>query len=216
MEYEIRRSRRARRVHVRVQLDGSVEVVLPERSPQRAAARAVRELRPWIDQRRALVAEAQAAREQRDGWLPYLDERLTLVPQPTRRRVHRRGAELLVPADPDSAGPALERWYRRVAHKEITARLDGATAAVGSSYSGLTIRAQRTRWASCSPSGAMSFNWRLMLAPSDVLDYVVWHEVCHLDVLDHSPRFWSLLAERLPGYEAPRAWLRRHGAELVL
>jgi predicted metal-dependent hydrolase len=62
----------------------------------------------------------------------------------------------------------------------------------------------------------MSFNWRLLLAPESVLDYVVWHEVCHLEILDHSPRFWALLAGRWPRYREDRAWLRRNGATLVL
>jgi len=62
----------------------------------------------------------------------------------------------------------------------------------------------------------MSFNWRLLLAPESVLDYVVWHEVCHLEVLDHSPRFWALLAPRCPDYREHVRWLRRHGGTLVL
>jgi predicted metal-dependent hydrolase len=62
----------------------------------------------------------------------------------------------------------------------------------------------------------MSFNWRLLLAPEPVLDYVVWHEVCHLHVLDHSPRFWSMVARYCPGYREQVRWLRRHGATLVL
>ena len=62
----------------------------------------------------------------------------------------------------------------------------------------------------------MSFNWRLLLAPEPVLDYVVWHEVCHLEVMDHSPRFWALLRRRCPDYREHLRWLRRHGATLVL
>jgi predicted metal-dependent hydrolase len=62
----------------------------------------------------------------------------------------------------------------------------------------------------------MSFNWRLMLAPEPVLDYVIWHEICHLRVMDHSPRFWSLVATHCPGYQEQRRWLRRHGSTLVL
>ena len=90
-----------------------------------------------------------------------------------------------------------------------------ATSA-GTTYSGLTIRGQRTRWASCSSKGAMSFNWRLLLAPPEVLDYVVEHEVCHLEVMDHSPRFWALLESRVPGWRAHARWLRRYGSTLVL
>ena len=62
----------------------------------------------------------------------------------------------------------------------------------------------------------MSFNWRLLLAPEPVLDYVVWHEVCHLEVMDHSPRFWKLLGDRCPDYRQQLRWLRRHGGTLVL
>jgi predicted metal-dependent hydrolase len=62
----------------------------------------------------------------------------------------------------------------------------------------------------------MSFNWRLLLAPAAALDYVVWHEVCHLEVRDHSPRFWALLDARFPGYREQAGWLRRNGATLVL
>ena len=62
----------------------------------------------------------------------------------------------------------------------------------------------------------MSFNWRLLLAPEPVLDYVVWHEVCHLEVMDHSPRFWALLDRHCPGYREQKRWLRRHGQTLVL
>jgi predicted metal-dependent hydrolase len=212
--YRVRRSDRGRRVRVRVDAADGVEVVLPRRAPERAAAAAVQELRPWIERRLAEIATARAVIERRRGRLPYLDEELTLTPQTGRTRAHRRGSLLLVPAG--DARPALERWYRRAARREVAARLDAATAAVGARYTRLTIRGQRSRWASCSPDGAMSFNWRLLLAPSAVLDYVVWHEVCHLDVMDHSPRFWALLAERLPDYRTHQAWLRRNGATLVL
>jgi predicted metal-dependent hydrolase len=214
IDYTIRRSSRARHVRVNVHAHHGVEVVLPARAPERAAAAAVVELRPWIERR---LREADAVRARlvdRAGTLPYLGEALTLVGQVGRTRVHRRGDRLLVPAG--DARPALERWYRRAARVEIAARLDGATARAGYGYRDLAIRGQRTRWASCSADGRMSFNWRLMLAPESVLDYVVWHEVCHLEVLDHSPRFWALLERRWPRYREDRAWLNRHGATLVL
>ena len=213
--YTIRRSDRARRVRVRVDpRDGAVEVVLPRRAAQREAAAAVVELRGWIARRQAEVAVAQARVAARAGTVPYLGADLLLWPEPGRTRVHRRGDVLVVP-DAD-ARPALERWYRRQARAEIAPRLDGAAAAIGKSYTKLTIRDQRTRWGSCSSAGAMSFNWRLLLAPEAVLEYVVRHEAAHLAVMDHSPRFWALMAQLLPGYQQPRRWLRDHGATLVL
>jgi predicted metal-dependent hydrolase len=212
--YTVRRSSRARRVRVNVHAHSGVEVVLPDRAPERAAAAAVKELRPWIERRLDEAREALETISARGATLPYLGTPLELTPQAGRSRVHRQGGRLLVPAG--DARPALERFYRRAARTEIGARLDRATALAGSAYSGLAIRAQRTRWASCSPRGQMSFNWRLLLAPERVLDYVVWHEVCHLEILDHSPRFWALLERHWPGYREDRDWLRQNGATLVL
>jgi predicted metal-dependent hydrolase len=179
-----------------------------------SAAAAVMELRPWIERRLAEVAETRATLRGRAGTLPYLGVSLRLVSEPSRSIVRRDGERLLVPAV--NPTPAIERFYRRAARAEIGPRLDAATAAVGQSYSGLSIRGQRSRWASCSPDGAMNFNWRLLLAPEAVLQYVVWHEVCHLEVRDHSPRFWALLGNRFPSWRSQRDWLRRNGATLVL
>jgi predicted metal-dependent hydrolase len=212
--YTVRRSTRARRVRVNVNAHSGVEVVLPIRAPERAAAAAVSELRPWIERRLLEARELLAVVAARAGTVPYLGATLELVPQDGRTRVHRVGERLLVPGgDPR---PALERFFRRAARSEIEPRLDRATALAGCAYTGLDVRGQRTRWASCSASGRMSFNWRLLLAPERVLDYVVWHEVCHLEILDHSPRFWALLERRWPDYRADRDWLKRNGGALVL
>jgi predicted metal-dependent hydrolase len=180
-----------------------------------AAAAAVAELRPWIERRQAELHRARALVAARGDTLPYLGGSLAVRAEPGRTRVRRAGSVLLVPAGADRV-QAIERWYRRAARTEVAPRLDRACALAGSTYTKLTIRGQRTRWASCSRSGAMSFNWRLLLAPEPVLDYVVWHEVCHLEVMDHSPRFWALLESRCPDCRAEARWLRRHGATLVL
>lgn len=212
--YSVRRSARARRVRVNVNADQGVEVVLPARAPERAAAAAVAELRPWIERRLREAESVRARLAERAGTVPYLGETLQLVGQTGRTRVHRVGDRLLVPQE-DPLG-ALERYLRRRARDELVPRLDRATAQAGTTYRELMVRGQRTRWASCSADGRMSFNWRLLLAPAPVLDYVVWHEVCHLEVMNHSPRFWALLESRWPRYRQDRLWLRRHGATLVL
>ena len=212
--YRIRRSPRARRVRVNVDPQDGVEVVLPSRAGERAAAAAMAELRPWVERRLRALSQAAAELHLGDGTVPYLGERLELVPEPGRTRVARRGDRLLVPAG--DARPALERWYRRRAKAEVEPRLDAACERAGVRHRGLTIRGQRTRWASCSPTGAMSFNWRLLLAPAPVLDAVVWHEVCHLRVADHSRRFWALLERHCPDYRRHQRWLRRYGDLLAL
>jgi predicted metal-dependent hydrolase len=214
VEYTVRRSRRARRARVTVHPDRQVEVVLPERAPRRDAEAAVVELRPWIERRLRALDRAVVELARPEGTVPFCGDALRLVPQPGRARAHRRGGELLVPAG--DFGPALERWYRAQARRVVAQRLDAACARHGTAYTRLTIRSQRTRWASCSATGAMSFNWRLLLAPPEVLDYVVEHEVCHLEHLDHSPRFWALLESRVPDWRDHARWLRRYGAALSL
>jgi predicted metal-dependent hydrolase len=222
--YRIRRSDRARRARILVDGDG-IEVVVPQRFPLRNVEPFVEEKRAWIERTlkrmRETEAELPPARLADGGEVPYLGERLGLAVRVERRRVRehvaRRGDALHVALPPDTrVRDALERWYRRRAREEMGPRLDAACARWGSAYTKLQIRGQRTRWASCSSSGAMSFNWRLLLAPSPVLDYVIEHEVVHLDVLDHSQRFWILLSERVPDWREQERWLRRHGHALRL
>jgi predicted metal-dependent hydrolase len=93
--------------------------------------------------------------------------------------------------------------------------LEEEAPAIGVTYGRVQIRDQRTRWGSCSSRGTLSFNWRLALAPLEVLDYVVVHELCHLREPNHSARFWQLVASRRPGWRAQRDWLTRHGPELL-
>ena len=222
--YRIRRSDRARRARILVDGDG-IEVVVPQRFPLREVEPFVEEKRAWIERTlrrmRETEEELPPARLADGGEVPYLGERLSLSVGIERRRVRehvaRRGDELRLALPRGvTVRDALERWYRRRARLEVGPRLDAACARWGSSYTKLQIRGQRTRWASCSSTGAMSFNWRLLLAPPAVLDYVVEHEVVHLEVLDHSQRFWILLAERVPDWREQERWLRRHGHALRL
>ena len=193
-----------------------VEVVLPLRATHQHAAAAVVELTPWINRRLLELDQTMATVAARGSTLPYLDGTLELRAEPGRTRAHRRGDTLLVPADPAEQTAAIERWYRRIARDEFTARADQACVSADLNYVKLTVRGQKTRWGSCTRERALSFNWRLLLAPEAVLDYVVWHEVCHLAVMDHSPKFWGLVAHHCPDYKQHAAWLRRNGATLVL
>jgi predicted metal-dependent hydrolase len=225
IDYPIRRSDRARRARINVSAEG-VEVVVPRRMALRQVVPFVEEKRPWIERtlRRLREAEESAAVRLVDGGsAPYLGRLLTLSirvePGRVRSFVSMRGDVLDVfvgSAGADAVRAALEAWYRRRARIEVAPRLDAACARAGVSYTRLSIRAQRTRWASCSSTGAMSFNWRLLLAPPEILDYVVEHEVAHLEVLDHSGRFWRLLGSRVPAYREHERWLRRNGPALRL
>jgi predicted metal-dependent hydrolase len=108
-----------------------------------------------------------------------------------------------------------ESEARTAARELIGAMAEEEAAEIGVDFQRIRIGAQRTLWGSCSRRGALSFNWRLVLAPFDVLDYVVVHELCHLRVLDHSPRFWRLVERHRPAWREQRDWLREHGPELL-
>lgn len=223
-EYTIRRSDRARRLRIVVAPEG-VEVVLPRRMALRHAEAFVAEKAAWIDRtvQQYRLAEALLPRIGLDdgGEVPYLGSTLRLrvkvEPWRTRAGVSRRNSTLhvgVLEPGPEHVRAALVKWYRRQARSEIGERLDRATLRAGSSYDKLQIRDPSSRWASCSSTGAMSFSWRLLLAPEQVLGYVVEHEVAHLDVMDHSKRFWNLLESRCPDYREHERWLRQFGPGL--
>jgi hypothetical protein len=108
-----------------------------------------------------------------------------------------------------------EAQGRREAHARISLIAQSEAVALGVRYARLTLRDQRSRWGSCSAKGWLSFNWRLVLAPHDVLDYVVVHEVCHLREHHHGDAFWNLVEQRRPGYADARDWLDMYGWELL-
>jgi predicted metal-dependent hydrolase len=225
IDYPIRRSDRARRARINVSAEG-VEVVVPQRMALRQVVPFVEQKKPWIERTLRRIREAEEAAAVRlvdGGSVPYLGLALSLrvrvEPGRLRHFVAMKGDILEVAVGTpgaDAVRAALEAWYRRQARLEIGPRLDAACARAGTAYSRLSIRGQRTRWASCSSTGAMSFNWRLLLAPPEILDYVVEHEVAHLQVLDHSLRFWRLLGPRSPAYREHERWLRRNGPALRL
>jgi predicted metal-dependent hydrolase len=223
-DYTVRRSARARTIRIVVAPEG-VEVVIPRRGSLRDAEAFVAEKARWIERTLKSYREAEEAlppaRLEDGGDVPYLGRTLPLrvhvEPDRTRAGVARRGAALHVgvsgPGE-EHVRDALVRWYRRRARVEVAERLDWATLRAGSQYTKLQIRDPSSRWASCSSSGGMSFSWRLLLAPEQVLDYVVQHEVAHLDVMDHSRRFWGVLESRCPDYREHEKWLRRYGPAL--
>ena len=102
-----------------------------------------------------------------------------------------------------------EEQGRREARARVTLLAQSEAAALGVSYERITLRDQRSRWGSCSSKGALSFNWRLVLAPHDVLDYVVVHEVCHLVEHHHGMEFWKLVERRRPQYRDSKRVARR-------
>jgi predicted metal-dependent hydrolase len=135
-----------------------------------------------------------------------LKEKRAWVAAQRQRQLPRLGLEQL----------AVSQSEARTGARELVAALaeeEAERLRVG--YRRIRIGDQRTLWGSCSPSGTLSFNWRLVLAPLEVLDYVVVHELCHLRVPDHSTRFWRLVEQERPNWRESRDWLREYGPELL-
>lgn len=112
--------------------------------------------------------------------------------------------------------PALVNKHKKYARKIFEARVAYFHQFTGGDYTSITIRDQKTRWGSCSGRGTLSFNWRLILAPPEILDYVVVHELCHLTHMNHSKEFWGLVGKILPDYKIRRKWLKENGHTLRL
>jgi len=108
-----------------------------------------------------------------------------------------------------------ETEARRAARELVIMLAEEEAQELGVAYKRIEIRDQRTRWGSCSTRGTLSFNWRLVLAPYEVLDYVVVHELCHIREPNHSRSFWKLVETRRPDWRAQRDWLHEHGPELL-
>jgi predicted metal-dependent hydrolase len=176
-----------------------VEEVEVRRSPR---ARRWRLEVPWGDPARltapASMSQAEVERVLRD--------RQAWIEEQRRRQVPRLGLQRLA---------VTESEARAGARGLVSAIAEEEAGRLGVAYRRIRIGGQRTLWGSCSPGGTLSFNWRLVLAPAEVLDYVVVHELCHLRVPDHSRRFWALVQERRPHWRDQRDWLREHGPELL-
>jgi predicted metal-dependent hydrolase len=115
---------------------------------------------------------------------------------------------------PPELEPLSEPEGRRRMRAEAAHIAAAEARRLGVAFRRIRIADQKSRWGSCSSQGTLSFNWRLALAPADVLDYVVVHEVCHLREAHHGPAFWTLLERLRPGYREPKSWLREHGDAL--
>jgi predicted metal-dependent hydrolase len=122
--------------------------------------------------------------------------------------------KLCVSGQIEHAPRRLRDWLIKEAHEELTKRVAVHSSNLGLKASRVSVRDQTSRWGSCSSARVLSFSWRLILAPTFVLDYVAAHEVAHLKEMNHGPRFWALVRKTNPRMEEARRWLKKHGAEL--
>ncbi len=213
------RHARARRYVLRVDQNGIARVTMP-RWGRRAEARAFAQAHvEWIERQR--VRQLQAALVEPSPLVPGSPVLLDGAPRPLRVEPQPRG--LLVGVGPHERiiAPGMElrdaaaSLLRDVARDVLPPRLHELAAAHGHTVTAVTIRNQRTRWGSCTSTGRISLNWRLVQMPPSVRDYVLLHELMHLRVRNHSPRFWQQVARVCPQVNEARRWLREHGSSLL-
>jgi predicted metal-dependent hydrolase len=188
--YAVRVSTRARRCSIHVGPRG-VTLVVPRRMPVRDAESFLRSNADWVRRR------MEALRRNAPAPLPP-------------GTVLYRGEPLPAAIPPDR----MERWLKRQARSLLAAEVQRQASRMRLHPKRISVRDQRTRWGSCSTTGTLSLSWRLVMAPPEVMAYVVIHELAHLAEHNHGPRFWSLVEQHCPDYRAHKAWLRRHGALL--
>lgn len=208
----LRRSKRARRISLRMSgIDGRVTLTLPARVPEREGLAFLREKEDWL---RGHLARQEAPVAIGPGAELPIEGRLRLITPGAGRRVTLQEAALLVPGPEARIAPRALGFLKTLARERLAEASDRHARSLGQDYSRITLRDTRSRWGSCSSEGALSYSWRLILAPPEVLDYVAAHEVAHLQEMNHSRRFWALVTRLYGDWSAPRDWLRRHGTGL--
>lgn len=217
--YTVRRSKRALRARLVASPTEGLVVVLPARQATSNALKLLKEHRQWIARHLPLLLEAGKDRLFEGAKLLLRGEPhiLRLQTGEGRPSVHVRPGELVVktPAGtPEEARKALSGWLKAEARKALLSALASLRQRHEFSYNWLFLRDTKSRWGTCSSLGNLGFNWRLVMAPPEVLAYVVAHEVAHLTKSGHQRDFWALVEQLHPAPAKARAWLKANGARL--
>lgn len=209
---QLRRSARARRFSLRVsRIDGAVTLTLPTRARLAEAVAFAQGQGEWL--RAALEKLPQQHRPGFGDRLPF-EGRMVQIEAAALRAPRLEGDRLLVPPDAERLGTRLEIFLKHCARRQLQSASERHAAQLGRPFRRITLRDTRSRWGSCAADGSLSFSWRLVMAPPEVLDYVAAHEVAHLVQMNHSPAFWAVVARLCPDYARHRLWLRQNGSEL--
>jgi predicted metal-dependent hydrolase len=216
VQVRFRENARARRIILRFDKSGDgLILTLPRRTSRSRALSFAQSQIGWIAER---LTRQPARREFADGMcFPFRGTEIKIARVVGARAVTRLEDGLLKVggAEAHVVRRTLE-WLKKEAKRELQRASDEYAQKMGVRYSRLTLRDTQSRWGSCSASGALSYSWRLILAPDEVLDYVCAHEVAHLKQMNHGPKFWALVAAHCPHMERARDWLKKDGSHLHL
>jgi len=214
----LRVSERAQRVALRIDGRGqAVELVLPHRTPLVSGLKFLDQNRDWVEAR--LKDLPRRVPFQDGAEVPVLGTKHRI--RHVKRRVPERGPawiedeEILVTGDAAHLPRRVRDFLVEKARQELARRARAFAQKVDREVTRISVRDMTSRWGSCSSNGSLSFSWRLIFAPEGVLTYLVAHEVSHLVVMNHGPRFWRLVESLVPDARYRQDWLRRHRTELM-
>ncbi|MBE0470445.1 MAG: M48 family metallopeptidase [Methyloprofundus sp.] len=234
--YPIRRSARAKRARIIVTAE-KIEVVAPLRMPEKQIYQFVAAKQAWLEAAKNKVqrhidsiARFSPAEYKEGAMVPYQGERYVLTIKPSQNKqiniTFEQDFVVYVPesflaklsskALSDSIRRAFMQWMVQMAGKQSSVYMDKYAVLYQLHPRSMAIKEQKSRWGSCGIHNDINLNWLLILAPAEVLKYVVIHELCHIQERNHSVNFWLLVAKHCPDYKQHRDWLKLHGASLML
>ena len=209
----IRRHASARRISLRVSgADGRITLTLPPRAALSQALAFAEARADWL--RAALARQPDRQRPALGAPLPVEGIAHLIEAPPGRGPARLEAGRLILPGPEGTLALRAATFLRHLARDRLAAACDRHAAQLGRPFRAIILRDTRARWGSCAADGTLRFNWRLAMAPPEVLDYVAAHEVAHLAEMNHSPAFWAQVGRLKPGWQAQRAWLRAHGTSL--
>jgi predicted metal-dependent hydrolase len=217
---KIIRSKR-RSIALIVERDGSLVVRAPLQANDGTIRRLVESKADWIrltQEKARKLGPAPVHKKFVEGeefWFLGQPYRLEIV-KGRQTPLYLDGSFRMSPATRPKARLAFENWYKKQAKAHIPQRVSQLAAQHGFEYQRIRITSARTRWGSCSTRGTLSFTWRLVMAPENMIDYVIVHELVHLHIHNHSKEFWEQVGLLMPDYKAKRLWLKKNAPLLTL
>ena len=216
IKLSFKRNARCKRMIMRVAKDGSgLMMTLPKRSTQAEALRFAHASKTWIVKN---ISNRMPALAFGNGVsVPFHGEIHTIVCPGGKRglvQLDQLTKKIIVPGDTAHINRRLTDWFKQQALKDLALASEYYASRMGVEYSALSVRDQTSRWGSCSAGRALSYSWRLVLAPRHVLDYVAAHEVAHIHEMNHGPRFWRLVLTHCKNAKEARNWLKNEARDL--
>jgi predicted metal-dependent hydrolase len=221
---QVSRTDRSKSATIKVE-EGVVIVVVPRALTQERIKKLLDDKKLWVKQKIALHPQMKVTQEKqyvsgeafsylgRNYRLKITDGELTPI------KLVQGRLTISIPNDSSQhklVKYALTNWFRRRAELKLREKIIRYSPIVGVETNGYKVKSFQSRWGSCTPRGRVDFNWRIIMAPNRVVDYVIVHELCHLKQHDHSPQFWKLVESIMPDYLESKEWLRVNGASLMV